>query len=90
MLYKFFKAQWTHPTVNDWTEQAKQDLIDFGLNLDLDWVQSKSKWSWPLKSLSWSVLKIIVTRGVESTPPPSPNRVKWNMGFCISSGIIFN
>ena len=45
MLYKFFKAQWNHPTANDWTEQAKQDLIDFGLNLDLDCISSKSKWS---------------------------------------------
>ena len=44
-LYKFFKAQWNHPTANDWTEQAKQDLIDFGLNLDLDCISSKSKWS---------------------------------------------
>ena len=41
MLYTFFKAQWNHPTVNDWTEQAKQDLIDFGLNLDLDFILSK-------------------------------------------------
>ena len=45
MLYKFVKSQWNQATVNDWTEQAKQDLVDFGLNLDLDFILSKSKWS---------------------------------------------
>ena len=45
MLSQFFKAQWNHPTVNDWSEQAKQDMADFGLESDLEFVKSKSKWS---------------------------------------------
>ena len=45
MLYKFFSAQWNHPSENDWTTQARQDLADFGLEPDLNLIKSKSKWS---------------------------------------------
>ena len=45
MLYKFFSAQWSHPSENDWTTQARQDLVDFGLEPDLNLIKSKSKWS---------------------------------------------
>ena len=31
MIHKFFFAQWNHPTTNDWTMQARQDLTDFDL-----------------------------------------------------------
>ena len=43
MLHKFFQAQWKYPTKNDWTEQTKADLEDFGITVDL--VKSKSKYS---------------------------------------------
>ena len=37
MMSKFFMAQWTYPArKNEWTEQVKSDLNDFGLSLDLD------------------------------------------------------
>jgi hypothetical protein len=43
MHYKFFIAQWKYPTTNDWTEQVKNDLEDFGVQVDLNYIQSKSK-----------------------------------------------
>ena len=39
----FFKAQWKYPAMNDWTEQVKLDLEDFGIKIDLIFIQSKSK-----------------------------------------------
>ena len=45
MLHKFFYAQWNHPTPNDWTIQARQDLTDFGLEVDLNLIKDRSKWS---------------------------------------------
>ena len=42
MLYNFFKAQWKYPTTNDWTEQVKIDLEDFGIKINLDYIKSKS------------------------------------------------
>ena len=43
MLKKFFQAQWRYPTSGDWTEQVKQDLEDFEIECDLDFLRSKSK-----------------------------------------------
>ena len=45
MLYKFFATQWRHSTVGDWCLQARLDLSDFNLPEDLDWIKSKSKYS---------------------------------------------
>ena len=42
MLGKFFKAQWDYPTHNDWTNQVKTDLADFGISNDLSFIRSKS------------------------------------------------
>ena len=43
MLFKFFITQWKNPAPNnEWTEQAKVDLEDFGLPLDLDEIGNKS------------------------------------------------
>ena len=43
MVYKFFLVQWKYPSRNDWTEQVKIDLEDFGLKPDLDYIKTKSK-----------------------------------------------
>ena len=45
MLNSFFMAQWKYPTTNDWTEQVKTDLTDFGLPTDLDLIKAKSTFS---------------------------------------------
>ena len=46
MLSKFFKAQWNFPAKkNDWTEQARADLIELGLDEELSWFEKKSKQS---------------------------------------------
>ena len=45
MLFKFFLAQWNHPTKNDWTEKVREDLEDFGLEADLASIKEKSSWS---------------------------------------------
>ena len=44
MLYQFFMAQWKYPgRKNEWTEQVKTDLVDFGFQVDLEKVKEKSK-----------------------------------------------
>ena len=44
MLTKVFQAQWDHPCgKNEWTEEVKQNLKEFGLEADLNWLRSKSK-----------------------------------------------
>jgi hypothetical protein len=43
MLNKFFQAQWKYPTTGDWTEHAKQDLQDFNMDCDLEYLRTKSK-----------------------------------------------
>ena len=40
---KFFQAQWKYPTTGDWTEHAKQDLQDFNMDCDLEYLRTKSK-----------------------------------------------
>ena len=36
MLYKVFDTQWKYPSArNEWTEQIKKDLIEFGFGTDL-------------------------------------------------------
>ena len=45
MLHKFFKAQWKYPTSQDWTEQVKIDLEDFNIPIDLEFIKSKSEYS---------------------------------------------
>ena len=43
MLSKFFIAQWKNPAPkNEWTEQVKVDMEDFGLPLDLEKIAKKS------------------------------------------------
>ena len=43
MLYKFFLAQWKHPVKSDWTDEVKQNLIEFGIPNQLDVLESMTK-----------------------------------------------
>ena len=45
MLSKFFYAQWNSEVKNDWTCQVRLDLADFCLPEDLDFIKSKSEYS---------------------------------------------
>ena len=45
MLYKFFMRQWKYPAAGDWALQAKQDLADFNITEDLNWIKAKSIFS---------------------------------------------
>ena len=39
MLYKFFITQWLNPNTGDWSEQVKEDLKDFGIQEDFDFIR---------------------------------------------------
>ena len=45
MLSQVFHAQLNHEVKNDWTEQIRTDLHDFGIPFDLDYIKSKSDYS---------------------------------------------
>ena len=45
MIFKFFITQWYHESKDDWTATVKTDLSDIGLSLDLDFIKSKSEFS---------------------------------------------
>ena len=46
MLYKFFITQWKYPAArNEWTEQVKRDLNDFGLSANLEEMKKISSYS---------------------------------------------
>ena len=45
MLLKFFFPQWKYGVQNDWTDQLRIDYEDFGISEDLDFVKSKSEYS---------------------------------------------
>ena len=46
MLSKFFLTQWKYPcNSKEWTEQVRADLDDFGIQVDLDFIKSKSECS---------------------------------------------
>ena len=42
MIHKFFKAQWDYPIRNDWTNQVREDLLEFGISENLEVIKSKS------------------------------------------------
>ena len=45
MLSKFFLAQWNHPaTSGEWTEEVKNNLLAFGMDINLDKIEAMSKW----------------------------------------------
>ena len=43
MLHQFFITQWNKPSKGDWTETAKENMEEFGLQADLGFLKSKSK-----------------------------------------------
>ena len=43
MLYKFFVKQWYDPCRGDWTEKVKEDLAEFDIENDWNYLKSKSK-----------------------------------------------
>ena len=49
MLYKVFITQWKFPVKDDWTEQVKIDMKEFGLGLSLDELKLQSKNSFKRK-----------------------------------------
>ena len=45
MLYKFFETQQKYPIKGDWTLQVAEDLQDFDISGNFDFIKSKSKTS---------------------------------------------
>ena len=45
MLSKFFQVQWKYPTRGDWVEDVRKDLKDFGIDESLEFIKSKSEYS---------------------------------------------
>ena len=43
MLHQFFVTQLNNPTKGDWTETVKEDLEDFGIQMNTEIIKSKSK-----------------------------------------------
>ena len=43
MLHQFFIAQWTSPTRGDWTETMKENLEEFEIPAEFEFMKSKSK-----------------------------------------------
>jgi hypothetical protein len=44
VLSKFFQTQLAFPVKDDWSEQVRQDLSDFGIREDLQWIKTKSQY----------------------------------------------
>ena len=42
MVYSFFITQWYQPSKGDWTEQVRQDLLDFNIPCSFQFIESKS------------------------------------------------
>ena len=45
MLSRFFMTQWKYPCKGDWTETVKSDLEEFGIPVDVDFIRSKTVFS---------------------------------------------
>ena len=45
MIFKFFTAQWNNECKDDWTVTVRKDLEDIGLAWDLNFIKSKSDYS---------------------------------------------
>ena len=43
MLSKFFCTHWKYSSKNDWTDQARLDLADFGITENLEQIRNQSK-----------------------------------------------
>ena len=44
MLSKFFQTQLAFPVKDDWSEQVRLDLSDFGIREDLQWIKTTSQY----------------------------------------------
>ena len=42
MVYSFSITQWYQPSKGDWTEQVRQDLVDFNIQCSFEFIESKS------------------------------------------------
>ena len=67
MLSKFFYAQWNSEVKNDWTCQVRLDLADFCLPEDLDFIKSKSEYSFKrivkVKAMEYSISELNAMKG---------------------------
>ena len=67
MLSKFFYAQWNSEARNDWTAQIRLDLADFSLPEDLDFIKSKSDFSFKklvkVKALEYTIGELNAMKG---------------------------
>ena len=67
MLSKFFHAQWNSEVKNDWTSQIRIDLADFCLPEDLDYIKSKSEYSFKrmikVKALEYAIGELNSMKG---------------------------
>ena len=45
MLSRFFWTQWENPVKNDWTEIVRQDLADFGMSADPEYLKKYSNFT---------------------------------------------
>ena len=45
MLNKFFQTQLAFPVKDDWSEQVRQDLRDFGIREDFQWIKTTSQYT---------------------------------------------
>ena len=43
MVHQFFITQWNNPCKDDWTETVKQNLKEFDIQIDMEYIKSKSK-----------------------------------------------
>ena len=43
MIHQFLKVQWNNPTRGDWTETVRDNLNEFGISEDIDYLKSKTK-----------------------------------------------
>ena len=71
MLSKFFQAQWNSEVKNDWTSQIRIDLADFCLPEDLDYIKSKSEYSFKrmikVKALEYALGELNSMKGSKMT-----------------------
>ena len=67
MLSKFFHAQYNFEVKHDWTATVRQDLIDFGIKVNLENIKSKSEFVFKkmvkLKAQEYELCKLNSMKG---------------------------
>ena len=67
MLSKFFHAQYNFEVKHDWTATVRQDLIDFGIQVNLENIKSKSEYAFKkmvkLKAQEYELCKLNSMKG---------------------------